>query len=186
MGRWSTVLVTLGVVLLIAVVSFYAFIYSGAYNIAASVGHTPAVAWMLNTVMENSVESHAKEVQIPSGIDLADRTLIERGAKPYSDMCQMCHGGPGVRRAEWISMTPEPPELAEAASHWRGPELYWIIKNGIKMAGMPAFGPSHEEKELWSLTAFVNALPKMSPQQYEQLTGGGSPESAPDGHGHSH
>jgi mono/diheme cytochrome c family protein len=48
-------------------------------------------------------------------------------------------------------------------------EVYWIVKNGIRMTGMPAFGPTHDEATLWAITAFVKQLPTMTPQQYQAL-----------------
>ena len=44
-------------------------------------------------------------------------------------------------------------------------EVYWILEHGIKLAGMPAFGPTHGEDELWAITAFVEQLPEMSAQE---------------------
>jgi mono/diheme cytochrome c family protein len=70
-------------------------------------------------------------------------------------MCQHCHAGPGVERAEWANgMRPRPPRLAEAA---------------VKMSGMPAFGPTHDNGTLWSVTDFVQELPAMTPERYATL-----------------
>ena len=46
-------------------------------------------------------------------------------------------------------------------------ELYWIIKNGLKFSGMPGWGPTHDDHELWAMTAFVQKLPKMSAAEYK-------------------
>ena len=48
--------------------------------------------------------------------------------------------------------------------------MFWIIKNGVKMTGMPSFGPSHKDDEIWKLVAFVQKLPKMKPEEYNQMT----------------
>lgn len=48
-------------------------------------------------------------------------------------------------------------------------EAFWIIKNGIKYTGMPAFGPTHSNQKIWAITDFLlNKLNKMSPQEYQQ------------------
>jgi mono/diheme cytochrome c family protein len=47
-------------------------------------------------------------------------------------------------------------------------EVYWVVKHGIRMTGMPAFGPAHDERELWSIVAFVERLPRMSPEAYQE------------------
>lgn len=172
--------------LLAAAALFCLFIFSGIYNVAASAGEAPVIAWSLHTTMKNSVKHHASDVQVPAGINLRDHSLVESAANHFSEMCQMCHGGPGVKPAEWIAMTPEPPDLTHAAADWSDAELYWIIKHGIKMAGMPAFGPSHEEKDLWALAAFVRNLPQMSAQEYKQLVGEHGGSASGSEHDHSH
>ncbi|MEP7231601.1 MAG: cytochrome c [Ginsengibacter sp.] len=43
-------------------------------------------------------------------------------------------------------------------------EAFWIIKNGIKMTSMPAFGPTHSDQKIWAITDFLlNKMNKMSP-----------------------
>lgn len=39
-------------------------------------------------------------------------------------------------------------------------ELFWIIKNGIRLSGMPAFGKVESDEHIWDLVFFVRALPK--------------------------
>lgn len=82
-------------------------------------------------------------------------------------MCEHCRGGPGATRAEWASgMRPRPPNPAEAAQHWELSEVFWIAKHGVKMTGMYAFGPTHDDRTLWGVAAFVKQLPAMTPEQY--------------------
>jgi mono/diheme cytochrome c family protein len=52
---------------------------------------------------------------------------------------------------------------------WSTANLFWIVKNGIKMTGMPAFGPTHDDKTIWNIVAFVNQLPNMTAEQYRAL-----------------
>jgi mono/diheme cytochrome c family protein len=52
-------------------------------------------------------------------------------------------------------------------------ELFWIVQNGIRMTGMPAFGPTHREEEIWKIVAFLRHLPEITPEEERQL--GGSP-----------
>jgi mono/diheme cytochrome c family protein len=98
--------------------------------------------------------------------------MIRTGGYHYQEEgCRTCHGGPGTTQAAFAEqMRPEPPDLTKAAATWKDNELYWILQHGIKMTGMPAFGPTHDEKELRAMVAFVRRLPDMSPSEYKELT----------------
>jgi len=76
-------------------------------------------------------------------------------------------------------MRPQPPDLSEAAAEWTPQEIFWIVKHGVKMTGMPAFGPSHGDDTLWNVAAFVKQLPAMTPERYGSYSSGGG------GHQHS-
>ena len=62
----------------------------------------------------------------------------------------------------------QPPDLAKAAPLYSPAELFWIVKHGIKMTGMPAW-TDHSDDELWATVAFVEKLPGMSEQDYAGL-----------------
>lgn len=163
------------------------FIYSGLYNVAASEQHTALGRWLLQTVKVQSVKRRAAEVAVPQLISEAQR---RQGAKHFMAMCVACHGAPGVERGEYgKGITPTPPDLSEAGSKWREEELFWILKNGIKLAGMPAFGETHSDGELWGIVSFIRALPSMSEADYSQLRreldeAAGKSHSSGKGHGH--
>jgi mono/diheme cytochrome c family protein len=82
-------------------------------------------------------------------------------------MCVGCHGAPGVSRFPITrGLNPEPPSLLTAAKEWKPEELFWIIKYGIKMTAMPAYGIHHSDNELWSIVAFLISLPDLDPDEY--------------------
>ncbi len=173
------VIVALIVFVLVVVGAAVAYVYSGLYNIAATDPHNPVVRWALDAAMVRSVKTHAQGIPVP---DLADPSRIEAGATHFRETCVMCHGAPGVERAEiGKGLKPVPPDVSGAAQTWSPAEIFWIIKHGIKMTGMPAWGPTHGDDELWAITAFVEALPGTSPEEYQRLAG-----SPPEGgHGHA-
>jgi mono/diheme cytochrome c family protein len=121
--------------------------------------------------METSVRSHAENVVIPPGTVLEDAQLAERAIGHYSVACAQCHGAPGHPAAPWMVLYPPPADLTqvEVVSRWSDAELYWIVKNGIKDTGMIALGPTHQEHDLWAVSAFVRQLPKMSSDRYHEL-----------------
>lgn len=146
-----------------------AVVYSGAYNVAASEDHASITRWAFDTTMHRSVRQRADDVPRAEAVTPA---MLAAGAGEYKSMCQHCHGGPGVEREKWADgMRPRPPHLAEAAAEWQAGEVFWIAKHGIKMTGMPAFGPSHDDATLWGIAAFVKELPAMTPERYAQLGG---------------
>ncbi len=69
-------------------------------------------------------------------------------------------------------MRPVPPALAHAAKRWSGAEIHWLVTNGAKMTGMPAFGPTHDEQTIWNISAFVKALPGMTAEEYAGYSAG--------------
>jgi hypothetical protein len=100
--------------------------------------------------------------------------MLRHGFDEYREMCVACHGAPGVERgALGKGINPEPPDLAKESAEWSDRELFWITKHGIKMAGMPAFGITHSDEELWGIVAFVRRLESMSPEEYRRLAGEG-------------
>ena len=88
-------------------------------------------------------------------------------------------GAPGVERSEiGEGIEPEPPDLAETAGEWTLPEVYWITSHGIKMAGMPAFGPTHSADEVWGISMFTKRLPEIDAAEYARLREAAASEAA--------
>jgi mono/diheme cytochrome c family protein len=145
------------------------YIYSGAYNVAATAPQGGTARWLLGTVMQKSVEVRARSIE-PAPLD--DKAMIARGGKFYGKNCESCHGGPGVvLSALGRGLRPAAPDLARVVRDWRPRELFWIVKNGIRMTGMPAWGLSHKDSELWPVVAFVSKLPTMTVDDYRAYTG---------------
>ncbi|MBJ6125468.1 c-type cytochrome [Microvirga splendida] len=171
-GRVSGLGVAVGALGLAALLGIAGLIavYTGAYNVAATEEHASFTRWAFDTTFHNSVESRADDVAAPAAFTPA---MIAAGAGPYKTMCQHCHAGPGVERAEWAGgMRPRPPHLTEAAAEWEPQEVFWLVKHGVKMSGMPAFGPTHGDQAIWNIAAFVKQLPAMTSEEYARLGGG--------------
>ncbi len=149
--------------LIILAIGGVIYIYSGMYDVSAANRDKGISRWVLETTMEKSVAHHSRNVEIPS---LDDSTMILKGYVHYSRMCG-CHGAPG--RESNRSFNPEPPELYKTANEWEPNELFWIIKNGIKMSGMPSFSERTSDDEIWETVAFLRVLPKLNPDQYKAM-----------------
>jgi mono/diheme cytochrome c family protein len=86
-------------------------------------------------------------------------------------------------------LRPQPPPLADVVPEWSTAELFWIAKHGIRMTGMPAWGPTHGDDELWAMVAFVKTLPTMSAEDYRRMemeAANGRPERAQPERGQGH
>ncbi len=118
--------------------------------------------------MDHSVARHADAIAVSETYMAPD---IAEGFEHYNEMCVVCHGAPGIAKGEvGEGLNPPAPDLAKTAGEWQPQEIYWMVKNGIKMSGMPAFGPTHDEEKLWNITAFVKRLPDMTAEEYRKLS----------------
>ena len=153
--------------LLLFVAAVAVAIYAGLYNIAADVPHTQPVYWLLETVRNRSVEARVRDIVVPTNLN--DPNRISRGAGQYADMCSGCHLAPGMKRTEISQgLYPRAPEL-RCNTTLTPAEQFWVVKHGIKMTGMPAWGVTHDDDLLWDVVAFVRKLPELTPEQYETL-----------------
>ncbi|MFS0738914.1 cytochrome c [Sphingomonas sp. 1P06PA] len=144
-----------------------AFIYLGVYNVAADEPHTPAVYSVLERLRDRSIQAHARGITPPA--DLASTQRVSVGAGLYGEMCSGCHLGPGVEKSEMSQgLYPQAPELARAQDLTPA-QQFWIIKQGVKLSAMPAWGKSHPDSLIWDMVAFVRKLPGMTPEQYQAL-----------------
>jgi len=163
---------------IIVVLAFTGLIYlfAGAYNVGTDVPFGAPMRWLLSTLQSRSIATHANGLTVPA---LNDPSMIRRGARSYEALCSGCHLAPGqtdtaIRQgllppARDLSRgTPPPPARA-----------FWAIQHGIKFTAMPAWGQSQRPSALWSLVAFVEQTPRISPAQYAAMTAPAATSSAP-------
>ena len=154
----------------------YACAWSGSYNIGADVPHWPLTYRFLSMVRDRSIEHHAESIHVPN---LDDSSLILKGAGQYAAMCTGCHLAPGMRDSELrAGLYPKPPVFAEERVDPR--EAFWVIKHGIKLTAMPAWGATHDDDTIWSIVAFVRKLPGMTPAQYKDIVAKAPPDEDMD------
>jgi mono/diheme cytochrome c family protein len=178
--------ITLVILCVVAIAGVIAFVGSGVYNIGADDHHTKPVYALMQTLRERSIEHHAKDIVVPN---LGDPQLILKGAGQYAAMCTGCHLAPGMAESEIRpGLYPQPPELAKFRPDPR--EAFWVIKHGIKMSAMPAWGGSHDDPTIWSMVAFLQKLPNMTPQQYKDIVARAPPDEdmgmGEGAHSHDH
>jgi mono/diheme cytochrome c family protein len=90
---------------------------------------------------------------------------IEEGDKVYATDCTMCHGSDGhtpTDNGRW--MYPRASDLTSRdVQDYSDRELFWIVKNGIRLSGMPAFGKVESDDHIWNLVHYVRTLPAKAP-----------------------
>jgi mono/diheme cytochrome c family protein len=144
-----------------------AFVYSGAYDIAADAPHARLVQAALEKLRERSIAVRARGI-VPPG-DLVAPARVSVGAGLYAEMCQGCHLAPGAEKTEISQgLYPRAPELARARGLGAA-EQFWIIKHGVKLSAMPAWGKTHADPLIWDMVAFLRKLPALSPAEYRRL-----------------
>ena len=130
---------------------------------------------MIQNLRDRSIAVRARNIQVPA--DLNDPKRIATGAGLYTEMCSGCHLGPGLEKTEISQgLYPQAPELFRTLGHTPAQE-FWMIKHGVKMTAMPAWGRTHSDDRMWDMVAFVRQLPSMSPEQYQAAI-----KSAPEDH----
>jgi mono/diheme cytochrome c family protein len=150
-------------------------VYAGAYNISADAPHTGPVSWLLDNVRLRSITVRAAGISVPR--DLQNPKRIAAGAAEYAEMCSGCHLAPGMKKTEISQgLYPRAPELSRGVPLTPAEE-FWVLKHGIKMTGMPAWGPTHDDAVLWDIVAFLRKLPALTPAQYQAIA-----KSAPESH----
>jgi mono/diheme cytochrome c family protein len=161
----------IGVLAILAAIAAAVFFFFGFYNVAASVADPAIVENMLAQVRQASIARQAKN-DVPS-MPPENREAVMAGARAYSERgCVNCHGGPGVDWGKWSEgLRPDPPDLKQLAEDTPRNELFWVVKNGIRMTAMPSFGTTGvSDDEIWKIVAFVKQLSMVTPEEYKSWT----------------
>jgi mono/diheme cytochrome c family protein len=146
------------------------FVYAGVYDIGADVPHTKPVFWLVSQLRDRSIAVRAQKITVPT--DLTDPGRIKVGAGLYGNLCTSCHLAPSMKKTDLSrGLYPKPPPLAFGTDLTPAQE-FWIIKHGIKLTGMPAWGRTHSDEEVWDVVAFLKKMPDLDPIQYQAAVSG--------------
>ncbi len=162
---WAGVAVTaaIGVVVPVSVIA------SGLYNMSA-LPEPDALEDTVGPWMLNRSRAH----RAPNTVNpFADSpAAIAAGLEHFSANCLPCHGTPSAPAAEFAQgLHPNAPPLTvpriQALSDG---ELFWTVKNGVRMTGMPGFAATHDDQDIWHIVAAVRHLSRLSPEQQQLMT----------------
>jgi mono/diheme cytochrome c family protein len=164
------ILAAIGALGTIVAVGAAAVFFGGFYSVAGTAQDPAIVHWALVQVRMASINRHADD-QPPANLN--DLANVQVGAREFAAKgCANCHGAPGVNWAKFSEgLHPDPPDLKELVNDRTPAQLFWVIKNGINMTGMPSFAlAGAKDEELWSIVAFLKKLSTVSEGDYKSWT----------------
>ncbi len=156
----------LGIVVAIGAAVFF---FGGFYSVAGTAKEPEIVQWALIQVRTASIARHATE-NPPTPLNDAS---VMAGARAYAARgCVNCHGAPGADWAKFSEgLRPDPPDLKDVVKERTLAQLFWVIKNGINMTGMPSFAMAGvPDPEIWNIVAFAKKIPDVSEADYKAWT----------------
>jgi len=158
----GSLFVVIGLALLVLVVA-----------LAASALHDGLSSRATPTRFETFLARNARNLAIPSSARLAQNPVLDspddlRDARlHFANHCAICHGNDGSGQTLFgIGLYPKPPDLRRSATqNLTDGEIFWIIENGVRFTGMPAFaadGGEHGGQDSWKLVHFIRHLPRLT------------------------
>src|SRR5215510_10420846 len=127
--------------------------------------------------VETVLARHARKIATPAGAKelknpqpVAESSMAE-AREHFVEHCSACHGSTG--RGDTLygrNLYPKVPDLTQAdTQQLTDGELFYIISNGVRFTGMPAFGGEDNPESIWALVSFIRRLPKLTPEEVKQL-----------------
>jgi mono/diheme cytochrome c family protein len=130
------------------------------------------------SAMEISAARKAARMAIPEKERLmsnpmsATPELIAEGRRHFADHCATCHGNDGSGQTEiGRNLYPRAPDMRQPSTQkLTDGELYYIIENGVRDTGMPAWGTGgDDDHETWHLVLFIRALPNLKAEDVDDM-----------------
>jgi mono/diheme cytochrome c family protein len=129
--------------------------------------------------LETLMATMARRLAVPSNYRQlhnpfqASPENIQAGMAHFADHCATCHANDGGGDTLFgKGLYPKPPDMRKAETQNKTDgELYYIVENGIRLSGMPAFGehPSTTDAETWHLVTFIRHLPALTNEELEKM-----------------
>ncbi len=125
------------------------------------------------TALEAEVAEWARALAMPRSVKSTKNPIppsaevLAEGRAHFADHCAICHGNNGSGKTMLGGgLYPKPPDLrAENTQGMSDGEIFFVIENGVRLSGMPAFGGENSADESWKLVDFIRHLPKLSAQE---------------------
>ena len=157
------------ITVLIVVFAFTIYFFLERYDVSATKPHPEIMNKFFHSIAERSIQRNSKKLENP--YDVNDKRMYAKGFVEYDAMCVHCHGAPGVEPAPTgKGLFPPPPKFPEEALYeYSLKDIFWVTKNGVKMTGMPAYGPTHDDETIWAIAIFLDGAREMTAREYRKL-----------------
>ena len=127
--------------------------------------------------LESSLAVQVRNLSIPADEKRARNPFADRqdawreGADHFGDHCALCHGEGGRGGGEiGANLYPRVPDMTRPRTqNLTDGEIFYIISNGVRWTGMPAWKKEHTPEETWRLVSFIRHLPSLTPAELEQI-----------------
>ena len=146
------------------------FMWIGSRGVSARAEPGIVEKTVARTMRSLATPRHDRNRQNP-----VERTsdVITEGMAHFADHCAACHANDGSGETQiGLGLYPRPPDLRlPATQSLTDGELFYVIENGVRLTGMPAWGDGTPEAatETWHLVHFIRQLPTLSPEQLEHM-----------------
>ncbi|MCL5097622.1 MAG: cytochrome c [Candidatus Omnitrophica bacterium] len=154
--------------ILLCIVVPLAIFAAGTINFGA----TTKPGWLERTLAPWALDQ-SRETRAPRENDPYTNApaVLVTGLDYYRANCVMCHGAPEVDTWDLAKgLNPSAPHLqSHGTQSFSDGELFWTVKQGVRMTGMPAFKPTHSDEQIWIIVAFVRHLPSLSADEKAAL-----------------
>ena len=157
-------------VAIVIVVTVVAFIWIGSRGISAKAQPGRVETAVARTMRGLAIPRSARDLANPTA---KSPEIIAEGMEHYADHCAACHANDGSGETEiGLGLYPKPPDMRkDATQSLTDGELFYIIENGVRLTGMPAWSTGTEEGKMatWHLVHFIRELPRLTPDQIEEM-----------------
>ena len=125
-------------------------------------------AYVAKTARALSIPSAERNAKSPFS---ATPEILSEARSHFADHCATCHGNDGSGKTEiGQNLYPKPPDMRQPETqNLTDGEIYYIIHNGIRLTGMPAWGDPGKDDDSWKLVLFIRHLPQMAPQEMKEM-----------------
>ena len=170
--RGSSRLVAIAICAVVAVIAFFGgavYWLVSANGFSARTLPTPVERLVMRALHRWSVPSRARDAANPVAFS---PEVWEQSRAHFADHCASCHGNDGRgNTAMGRNLFPKAPDMTLAATQNKSDgELYWIIENGIRLTGMPAWGTGgRDDADSWKLVHFIRHLQHLTPADLKAM-----------------